>query len=156
MSSNNNAGSSVKKTKLKSHLIRNTTTLSEKSLGDSSYHVVCWAEDILLLDTVRNLRTYTGVYNPRTRTKTHKAIADTIRNHPDRFGQRNGGLTVSCSLAKVSQEKDELSLTGASLINGAQSQGELQLFFDGLEEAIEERGTKQVEVKVEVLCIFRS
>lgn len=153
MTISNNAGGSGQKTKLKSHIIRNTTTLSEKKLGDSSYHVVAWAEDVLALNTDRNLRTYTGTYNPKTRTRTHKAIADTIRNHPDRFGQRNGGLTVSCSAVQINQDRGSILFTDVSLINGAQSQGELKLFFDELEDAIEEQGFQQIEVKIEVLVI---
>ena len=133
MTTINNAGGSVQKTNvdtvIKSHIIRKTTTLSEKKLGDDSYHAVVWAEDILGLDTVRNLRTYTGEYKPKSRTKTNKATGDTIRNVPERFGQRNGGLTVSCSAVKVNQDKGILTLTNASLINGAQTQGELNLFL---------------------------
>ncbi len=153
MTTSKNAAGSAKKTTLKSHIIRNTTTNTEKSLGDASYSVVAWAEDVLELNTVQNLRSYTGEYNPRTRTKTHKAIANTLRNNPERFGQRNGGFTITCSSVNVSSEKNQIIMINDSLINGAQTQGELNLFFKELEELVESSGDKQIEVKIEIMVV---
>lgn len=162
MSNIKNAGSSVKKTSvsssvskttLKAHVIRNMTSNSEKGLGDSSYGCVSYAEDVLDLNTVKNLRTYIGEFNSKKRTKTHKAIARTLEDAPERFPQRNQGLTITCTNVDVNSERNQISLVDESLINGAQTQGELIRYFEALDDLVETTGEKQVEVKLEILCV---
>ena len=151
--------SSVSKSTIKSHVIRNTTSLSEKDLGDSSYNCVCYAEDLLELNTVKNLRTYIGEYSSKRRNKTHKAIARTLEDNPKRFPQRSQGLTITCTKAEVNSEKNQITVFNESLINGAQTQGELRRFFDeldALEDAVDSTGRKQIEVKIEILCVTSS
>jgi hypothetical protein len=54
---------------------------------------------------------------------------------------------------KVNSEKNEIELIDASLINGAQTQGEIKLFFEELEQETEVTGLKEVEVKLEILVV---
>ena len=145
-----NTGGSVQKTKINCHVIRNTSSNSEKSLGLTSLTCVSFAKDILHLNTDKNLRDWTGEHNPRTRNKNHKAIERTLKTNPGMFPQYNGGLTVTCSSANVNVDKGEVTLIDASLINGAQTQGEINLYFKDLAELGEDLGG-DIEVKLEIL-----
>ncbi len=157
MSNNTNAVSSAsKKTKLNTDLIRNTSTRSEKDHGRASYSAVLSSKEILKINTDKNLRTHIGEYNPKRRNHVHKAMADTIRNKHDLFPQLNGGCVIIASDIKINNETGEITLTDDSLINGAQTQGEIKLFYKELDEEAEEEGEEnpvhpEFDVKVEIL-----
>ena len=157
MSNNNNAVSSAsKKTKYQTLLIRNTSTPSEKRLGDASYTAVFNARELLKMGTKKNLRSFIGEHNPRMRNHTHKAIEDTIKNKPDYFPKFNGGCVVIASEIKINNESGEITLTDESLINGAQTQGEIARYYAELalaaQEAEEEFPTfPDFDVKAEII-----
>lgn len=157
MSNTTNAVSSASsKTKLKTDLIRNTSTRSEKDHGRASYSAVVSSKEILKINTDKNLRTHIGEYNPKRRNHVHKAMADTIRNKHDLFPQLNGGCVIIASDIKINNETGEITLIDDSLINGAQTQGEIKLFYKELDEQAEEEGEEnpvhpEFDVKVEIL-----
>ena len=139
MSNNTNAVSSAsKKTKYQTLLIRNTTTPSEKRLGDASYAAAFNARELMKIDTKKNLRSFIGEHNSRMRNHTHKAIEDTIKNKPDYFPKFNGGCVIIASDIKINNETGEITLTNESLINGAQTQGEIIRYYAELAAAAEE------------------
>jgi hypothetical protein len=121
-------------THLHYQLIRNVTSLDEKENGVSTYIANIPAEHLLEIGTTDNLRSYIAEHSDRKRNSVHKAIEATILDEPDRFINRNGGLTVTCSEAEIDDSKKIASLTNASLINGAQTQGELKRYFDSLRD----------------------
>jgi hypothetical protein len=157
MSNNNNAVSSAsKKTKLKTDLIRNTSTRSEKDHGRASYTAVVSSKEILKVNTDKNLRIHIGEYNPKRRNHVHKAMADTIRNKHDLFPQLNGGCVIVASDIKINNDTGDITLTDESLINGAQTQGEIKLYYKELNDQAEEEGEEnpvhpEFDVKVEIL-----
>lgn len=115
-------------------LIRNTTSPDEKSVGVQSFVANLPAYEILKLNTKENLRNYIAEYNPRKRNRVHDAIRDTILTEPERFIVRNSGFVITASDITVDDNKKVLTLIDASIINGAQSQGEIQRYFDEMTE----------------------
>jgi hypothetical protein len=107
-------------------LIRNTTSPDEAATGVKSYVANLSAFEILKVGTKENLRTYIAEYNPRKRNRVHEAIENTIETEPSRFITRNSGFVIAASEADVDDNKKIIRLFDASIINGAQSQGEIQ------------------------------
>src|SRR5713101_7224084 len=107
-------------------LIRNTTSPDEKITGVNSYVANVSALEILKLDTKENLRAYIAEHNPKKRNKVHEAIRDTIDTIPVRFITRNSGFAIAALGAEVDDAKKVIRLTEPSIINGAQSQGEIR------------------------------
>jgi hypothetical protein len=121
-------------------LIRNTTSPDEASSGVKSFVANFAALEILKVGTKENLRTYLAEYNPRKRNRVHEAIQNTIETEPGRFITRNSGFVIAASEAELDDNKKIINLYDASIINGAQSQGEIRRWFaeeygeDGLSE----------------------
>lgn len=112
-------------TTLSYQLIRNTTSPDESATGVKSYVANLTAFEILKVGTGSNLRTYLAEYNPRKRTQVHEAILYTIETEPARFITRNSGFVIAASDAEIDDGKKSMKLYDASIINGAQSQGEI-------------------------------
>ena len=153
MVNNNKAYGHASKQTIYTRLIRNTTSQSEKSCGSASYLAVVSATEVQKLNTEKNLRKYIPEHNPRKRNSVHKAIHQTITNNPIRFGQLNSGVTVVCDSAQIDQDKNKVTLINGSIINGAQTQGEINEFISSL--VAEEDGKLPeeafFEVKMEIL-----
>lgn len=146
----NNAVSSAstKTTKLKVELIKNTTSNNEKLYGAKCYHAVIKVGELKKLNTERNLRDYIGGDGlDKKRTSVHRRMEETLLDMPERWIQRNSGLTITCIECKVLD--DHVILTEDSLINGCQSKGELQRWLEGVEE--DELLNLDTEVRVEII-----
>jgi hypothetical protein len=115
-------------------LLRNITSPDEKSEGVQSFVGNFPAAEILKLGTKGNLRGYLAEYNPRKRNRVHDAIRETIISRPERFIVRNSGFVITCSDVEVDDGGKVVTVFDASIINGAQSQGEIRAFFAELEE----------------------
>jgi len=111
-------------------LLRNTTSPDEKSIGVQSFVANFPAFEILKLDTKDNLRSYLAEYDPRKRNRVHDAIRKTIDSAPERFIVRNSGFVVTAADVSVDDNVKTVTLHDASLINGAQSQGEIRRFLN--------------------------
>jgi len=107
-------------------LLRNTTSPDEVSTGVKSFVVNLPAFEILKLGTRENLRAYLAEHNPKKRNRVHAAIRETIETEPARFITRNSGFVIAATEIEVDDNKKSLRLTEASIINGAQSQGEIK------------------------------
>lgn len=118
-------------------LIRNTTSPDEKSIGVQSFVANLPAPEIVRLDTRANLRSYLAEYNPRKRNRVHDAIRETIENAPERFIVRNSGFVITAAAITVDDNTKVVTLTEPSIINGAQSQGEVKAYLDELLESEE-------------------
>lgn len=123
--------------RLSYQLIRNTTSPDEKETGVQSFVANLPAFEILKLDTKDNLRSYLAEHNPRKRNRVHDAIRETIDREPNRFITRNSGFVVTASAVNVDDNAKTVTLIDPSIINGAQSQGEIRSFRDELVEAEE-------------------
>ncbi|PRY57151.1 AIPR protein [Knoellia remsis] len=97
------------------------------------------ALEIVDLDTRDNLRNYIAEYSANKRNRVHESIRNTILTEPQRFITRNSGFAISASDIKVDDEAKIVTLTNGSILNGAQTQGEIkrwirELYPDGIEE----------------------
>lgn len=126
MASNTTGMHSPKSVQLSYQLIRNVTAPEEKEAGIQTYIANVPAFEIDKLDTRDNLRDYIAAHNARKRNAVHRAIETTIKTEPDRFINRNSGVTVACASVKLDDNKKVIDLEDASLINGAQTQGEIR------------------------------
>lgn len=115
------------------HSIRNLTSPIEKQNGVQTWFANLDARDILAIPTTDNLRSYIAEHSPRKRNGVHEAIAHTIENLPDRFINRNSGITITCTECDVDDNSKIARLKNASIINGAQTQGELNRYFSAPE-----------------------
>ena len=101
-------------------LISNTTSPDEKSIGVQSFVANASAAEILKVQTKANLRSYLGEYNPRKRNRVHEAMRGTMESQPERFIIRNSGFVITATEVAVDDAAKIVTLTDASLINGAQ------------------------------------
>jgi hypothetical protein len=90
------------------------------------------AESFLELEDDENVREY--LVDPpgkqkRSPTLVHKAIRETLSNHPDLFSILNGGFCLVCRSAEVDDKNRALKLDRPSIINGSQTQGEIKRYF---------------------------
>jgi hypothetical protein len=113
--------------------IRDLTTEDEQANKAATYVAVFPAREILKVGTDSNLRTYIPAHEGKKRNQVHKAIARTIKDNPDRFSQLNSGFLIGASRIKIEDDKKVVTLRDASVNNGAQSQGEIQRYFDECE-----------------------
>ena len=86
-----------------------------------------------------NLRDYFAKHNVKRRTGVHKDIRDTLDLEHRRFCQRNQGILLVVSKANMDTDKGIATLVECSIGNGAQTQGELKLFFDELEDQVNQQ-----------------
>jgi AIPR protein len=124
---NDPVGATVRLSYLK---IRDVSTKDEEANGASTYVALLPAAEILKVGTDGNLRSYIPAHEGKKRNLVHKAIARTIRENCDRFSQLNSGFLIGASKITVDDNKKIVTLRHASVNNGAQSQGEIQLYFD--------------------------
>jgi hypothetical protein len=110
-------------------LIRNLTSPDEKANGVQTWFANVSAKDVLDIGTQDNLRSYIAEHSPSKRNSVHKQIESTILEMPDRFINRNSGITITCIKCEVDDTKKVAHLANASIINGAQTQGELKRYF---------------------------
>lgn len=106
--------------------LRNTTSPDETATGVKSFVANLSAFEILKLDTRENLRAYLAEYNPKKRNRVHDAIRNTIQTEPQRFITRNSGFCISALDIAVDDSRKTLVLKEPSILNGAQSQGEIR------------------------------
>ncbi len=118
---------------LKYDVIRNLTSPAEKDNGVQTWVANISARQILAIGTADNLRSYIAEHSAGKRNAVHKQIADTIARMPDRFINRNSGITITCTNCVVDDNKKVATLAAASIINGAQTQGELRRYFESLD-----------------------
>jgi hypothetical protein len=136
----NTATSSAGKVQLRYESIRNLTSPEEKENGARSYFANIPIGELMKLDTAANLRTYIPAHPGKKRSQTHKAIADTLKTKTDRFIQLSSGITVSASDVIIDDNKKLITVHHGSIINGAQTQGEIALYLAELEATAEETG----------------
>ena len=158
MSKNNIAGQSVSKTETLSTLVvKNTTSPTEKNEYSSmNYVLICPVTEILSLNIDKNVRIgYGHEDSGKKETAIHQQIRESFRDDPDRFIQRHTGFVVICDEIEVGSPRDygknEVKLTNASLINGAQTQQILKDFFYDNSEDSNLDEYKNVNIRIEVI-----
>lgn len=122
--------------------VRNLTAPEEKKSGIQTYFANIPVRELAKIPTGHNLRDYIAEHNPRKRNQVHRAIRKTIDGESDRFINRNSGVTICCSRIEIDEKTQTALLHNASLINGAQTQGEIRGYLRDLDEAADEVGEK--------------
>lgn len=113
--------------------IRNLTSPAEKRNGVQTWFANMSAKQVLAVGTRDNLRSYIAEHATSKRNAVHRQIENTILELPDRFINRNSGITITCTECAIDDTKKVARLANASIINGAQTQGELKRYFSSLE-----------------------
>lgn len=128
--------------------IRDVSTDAEVKNGAATYVAVLPALEILKIGTEGNLRDYIPDHPGKKRSLVHKAIGKTIRDYPDRFSQLNSGFLIGGRKIAIDDQKKELAISDASVNNGAQSQGEINLYL----QECQERGDdpQEFDIRVEI------
>jgi hypothetical protein len=116
------------------HTIKSLTSPEEKANGVQTWFANVSAREVTKVGTTDNLRTYIAEHKDSKRNSVHKEIEATILEQPDRFINRNAGVTITCTNCTIDDPKRMARLTNASIINGAQTQGELKRYFASLDD----------------------
>jgi AIPR protein len=119
---------------IKYDTIRNLTSPAEKDNGVQTWFANMSAREVLGLGTENNLRSYIAEHSNSKRNTVHKQIENCIVENPDRFINRNSGITITCTECVIDDNRRIATLKNGSIINGAQTQGELRRYFASLEE----------------------
>lgn len=98
---------------LKYDVIRNLTSPAERDNGVQTWFANVSARQLIDLGTADNLRSYIAEHSATKRNAVHKQIADTIARMPDRFINRNSGITITCVNCVVDDHKKIATLTRA-------------------------------------------
>lgn len=130
--------------------IRNISTPEEIKNGALTYSAVLDAKEILKLGTEGNLRTYIPEHNRKKRSMVHRSIEKTIRDECDRFSQLNSGFLIGASKAKLNDVEKNILIWDASINNGAQSQGEIKLYYDECSEIGDEPNQFNVRAEISI------
>jgi hypothetical protein len=117
---------------IKYDVIRNLTSQPEKDNGVQTWFANVSARAILEIGTRDNLRSYIAEHGARN--AVHKQIEKTIVEMPERFINRNSGVTITCTDCVIDDNRKTATLTNPSIINGAQTQGEIRRYFSNLDD----------------------
>ena len=104
---------------------------------------------VLELPTDENVRDYLLEAEGRKRrrpTQVHRAISDTLDNYSHNFSVLNSGIVIVARNCQIDEKNKQLLLGGASIINGAQTQGVIRDFLRD-----SENGLPEVHIKFEVV-----
>ena len=145
----NSKPSSAGTTELAYESIRNLTSPEEKSNGAKSYFANVPVRELLKLDTEANLRSYVPEHPGKRRSPVHMAIGQTLSDRPERFIQLSSGITVSASDVDIDDARKVVRVKRGSIINGAQTQGEIRRFLAEMTERNEE--IYEFHVRIEFL-----
>jgi hypothetical protein len=116
------------------------TSPEDHGLGRRRYCGVAPADTLFPLDTDENVRGFLGrdtEGRKRKSTLVNLAIRDTLENNRTDFPILNSGVVIVAQEAHVDDNKRQVILQGASIINGAQTKGVLEDYFDSNSEDTE-------------------
>ncbi len=117
------------------HSFRNITCPEDVENGRKVFSGHAPVTSVLQLSTDENVRDYLLEAEGKQRrreTQVNKEIRQTLETHPELFSILNGGLVIVARGHEVDEQKKLLHLTRASIINGSQTQGVLNDFFEKL------------------------
>ncbi len=129
-------------------VLKKVTAPEDQAAGRQRYCGICRADHVVKLAWDDNVRAYLGQEvngKKRKATRVNMQIRDTLENQTDLFPSRNAGFTVTCTDVEIDDKNRVARLTSASIINGAQTQGEL---VDFLATRREEEAIPSVSVEL--------
>jgi hypothetical protein len=119
------------------HSVRNISCPEDTENGRKVFSGHAPVTSVLALSTDENVRDYLLEAEGKQRrrpTQVNKEIRITLDTHPELFSILNGGVVIVARSYELDEQKKVLRLTGASIINGSQTQGVLKDFFADLSE----------------------
>lgn len=129
---------------------RNISAPEDEREGRKVYSGQAPASSVLKLEDNENVREYLVDAKGKQKqspTLVHQAIRKTLRDNTDQFNILNGGMVLVARAARNDDTNRVIHLDSPSIINGSQTQGELQKFFDSMTE----RGALDPSVKFEII-----
>lgn len=112
---------------------RNISAPEDEAAGRKVYSGHAPTSSVLDLEDNENVREYlvdAKGKQKRSPTLVHQAIRKTLNDQPDQFSILNGGMVIVATAATVDDKAKTITLTNPSIINGSQTQGELNRFFE--------------------------
>jgi len=111
---------------------RNISAPEDDAAGRKVYSGHAPASSVLSLEDDENVREYLvdahGIQK-NVPTLVHQAIRKTLEDQPDQFSILNGGMVIVARAVEVDDKRKILMLQRPSIINGSQTQGELDRYF---------------------------
>lgn len=111
---------------------RNISAPEDDDAGRKIYSGHAKASSVLALEDNENVREYlvdAQGKQKRMPTLVHQAIRKTLTDNPDQFSVLNGGMVIVAHGAEIDDKNRIMVLKRPSIINGSQTQGELQRYF---------------------------
>lgn len=112
--------------------LRNISCPEDKAAKREVYFGQASGKSFLNLPNHRNVREYltdTPGKKRKTPTQINRAIAFTLETNPEDFPFLNTGITVVAHSVEIDDKAKEVTLIEPSIINGAQTQGELAEYY---------------------------
>ncbi len=133
-------------------VIRNISAPEDKENEREVYAGNAPLRSFLELPNDENIREYMLEVEEKKRkvpTQVHRAIRDTLANQPQNFTVLNSGIVIVAHQVEVDDKNKLIRLTNASIINGAQTQGELNQYCGRIEK--EGGEIAPINVKFEII-----
>jgi hypothetical protein len=111
---------------------RNISAPEDDAAGRKVYSGHAPGSSVLNLQDDENLREYLADAQSSLKhlpTLVHQAIRKTLEDQPDQFSILNGGMVIVARAVEVDDKRRVLVLQRPSIINGSQTQGELERYF---------------------------
>lgn len=112
---------------------RNISAPEDDAAGRKVYAGHAPGSSVLSLQDDENVREYLAEAQSaqkNTPTLVHQAIRKTLEDQPDQFSILNGGMVIVARAVEVDDKRKVLVLQRPSIINGSQTQGELDRYFN--------------------------
>lgn len=136
-------------------VLRNVSAPEDKDNEREVYAGNAPLRSFLELPNDENIREYMLEVEGKKRkvpTQVHRAIRDTLANQPQNFTVLNSGIVVVAHKVEVDDKNKVIHLTSASIINGAQTQGELKQYCEQAERGGNEIAPINVKFEIIVTC----
>jgi hypothetical protein len=111
---------------------RNISAPEDDVAGRKVYSGHAPGSSVLSLQDDENVREYLADAHGSQKhmpTLVHQAIRKTLEDQPDQFSILNGGMVIVAHAVEVDDKRKVLVLQRPSIINGSQTQGELDRYF---------------------------
>src|SRR5690606_35650992 len=115
------------------HSLRNISSPEDAANDRKIYVGQAPVTSILELPTNANVRDYLVDAEGKQRrsyTSVHKAIRETLTENPEMFSVLNSGIVIVTKELELDEKAKTVTLHGASIINGSQTQGVLRDLAD--------------------------
>ncbi len=119
------------------NVIRNISSPEDEKARRRVYAGNASAEAYRELPEDENVRTYIVTAEGKKRqrlTDVHRRIRDTLANEPEEFVILNSGIVIVARDVEVDDKEKVAYLRNPSIINGSQTRGELNHYFDTRDE----------------------